>query len=203
VAAYNGDWKKSTIGATRKWSHFPKGKSIIQVSGNYPPSAPPAAAIADIIGNNNLETVVSLNDGSMYCFDAQGTELWSYDFKNGLEVVYSTEAIIADLNKDGSPEIIFSTFGSPDVSSAYLIVLAANGEEMVNLKLTENGTNGNGDGVPAAPTVADLDGDGHLEVFLQSFNFGLDVYSFHGSADDCVQWATGRGGYQRRGGPDV
>ena len=64
------------------------------------------------------------------------------------------------------------------------------------------GSNGNGNGAPAAPSVGDLDGDGELEIFVQTFDHGMDVFSVPGSGSDCLPWATARGGPLRMGQPN-
>jgi hypothetical protein len=64
--------------------------------------------------------------------------------------------------------------------------------------------NGNGIGVPAAPTVADLDGDGTLEILVVTFDHGMDIFSVPGSGGACMPWPTGRGGLLRNGsGPNT
>ncbi len=45
-----------------------------------------------------------------------------------------------------------------------LVVLANTGKLLHDVVLPNQGTNGNGIGVPAAPTIGDLDGDGQLEI---------------------------------------
>jgi hypothetical protein len=47
--------------------------------------------------------------------------------------------------------------------------------------------------------VYDLDGDGALEIFVQTFDHGMDVFKLPGSAKNCVLWATARGGPLRTG----
>jgi hypothetical protein len=54
---------------------------------------------------------------------------------------------------------------------------------------------------PRRPTIADLDGDGALEIVVTTFDHGLDVFTVPGSGPTCVLWPTGRGSYLRQGRP--
>ena len=184
------------------WEVLPRGEAPVLVDGWYPPGGVPAPAIADIQGDGRLEIVVSLNDLHFHAFDADARELWYYDYGNGKRIRYASEAAIADLNQDGSPEIVFTTYGDPESrsDSGHLVVLAANGAELFNLVLENQGDGGgNGSGAPAAPTIADVDGDGQLEILVQTFDHGLDVYKVPGSGTACVRWSTSRGGPLRMG----
>jgi hypothetical protein len=40
----------------------------------------------------------------------------------------------------------------------------------------------NGNGAPAAPTITGLDSDGTLEIPVQTFDHGLDIFILSGSA---------------------
>ena len=68
-------------------------------------------------------------------------------------------------------------------------------------RLRNQGRNGNGIGVPAAPSIGDLDGNGTLEIVLTTFDHGLDVYTVPGSRAGCLPWPTGRGSLLRAGTP--
>jgi outer membrane protein assembly factor BamB len=139
----------------------------------------------------------------MYAFTATGTRLWRYNYTNGKAIMFASEAMVADLNQDGSPEIIFTTYGDPNVSdSGHLIILAANGALLWDVPLPNPGHDGNGNGAPAAPTVADLDGDGQLEILVQTFDHGLDVFTVPGSGNKCLLWNNARGGPLRMGQPN-
>ncbi len=70
-----------------------------------------------------------------------------------------------------------------------------------DLQLPEQGSNGNGKGAPAAPTVMDLNGDGTLEIIVQTFGVGCFIYSVPGSSENLLLWPTGRGNYLRDGRP--
>ena len=195
----HGDGSRS---AMRKpgWEVLPRGDAPILVDGYYPPGGIPAPMIVNLQGDEKLEIVVSLNDGYMTAFDADANRLWRYDYTNGKPIMYASEAVAADLNGDGSPEVLFTTYGAPDVlDSGHLIVLGADGTLLHDIPLPNPGENGNGNGAPAAPTVADLDGDGELEVFVQTFEHGLDVFTVPGSQTNCLAWPTARGGPLRMG----
>jgi hypothetical protein len=79
------------------------------------------------------------------------------------------------------------------------VVLSAAGKKLFDIRLRNPGRDGNGIGVPAAPSIADLDGDGRLEIVLSSFDHGLDVYRVPGSGTNCLPWPTGRGNLLRNG----
>ncbi len=145
----------------------------------------PATTIVNIVGDARPEIVVSLNDGYVYAFDSTGQRLWRTNTRHGLAIAFNSETTVADLNQDGSPELLLATFGDPDVhSSGYLMILsAATGAVLHDVPLPNPGHNGNGNGAPAAPAVGDLDGDGQLEVFVQTFDHGLDVFTDPGLRD--------------------
>lgn len=198
----HGDGSRS---AMRKagWETLPRGGKPIAVDGWYPPGGVPAPASVDLQGDEHPEIIVSLNDGGMYAFDASGKQIWRFDYTFGKTIMYASEPIVADLNQDGSPEVLFSTYGDPDsVDSGHLVVLAADGSLLHDVKLPNPGHNGNGNGAPAAPAVGDLDADGALEVFVQTFDHGMDVFRVPGSGTSCMLWPTARGGPLRMGQPN-
>jgi hypothetical protein len=197
----HGDGSRS---AMRKagWEVLPRGDGVLNIDGWYPPSGVPAPVIVNLQGDARPEIVVSLNDYFIHAFNADGSELWRYNMSHDRPILFASEPTVADLNQDGSPEILFTTFGDPDVlDSGYLVILGADGSLLHDVPLPNPGRNGNGNGAPAAPAVGDLDGDGTLEVFVQTFEHGLDVFTIPGSATNCVLWSTARGGPLRTGQP--
>ncbi|MBW2161437.1 MAG: VCBS repeat-containing protein, partial [Deltaproteobacteria bacterium] len=185
------------------WEDLPRGERPILVDGWYPPRGVPAAVTVNLQGDDRPEILVSLNDGFLYAFDADAQVLWRFNYTHGRQVMYASEPVVADLNQDGSPEVLFATYGAPDVTdSGNLLVLAADGTLLHDIALPNPGSNGNGNGAPAAPTVGDLDGDGELEIFVQTFDHGMDVFTVPGSGDACLPWATARGGPLRMGQPN-
>lgn len=196
-----GDGKRSAR-RLPNWEILPRGGWPMQVAGWYPPKGVPAPMTINIQGDDLPEIVVSLNDGSMYAFDAYGYLLWRYNYTHGKAIMYASEPTAADLNQDGSPEVMFVTYGKPDSSdSGRLVILAADGALLHDVALPNPGHNGNGNGAPSAPTIADLDGDGSLEILVQTFDHGMDIFTIPGSGDGCLLWTTARGGPLRSGRP--
>jgi hypothetical protein len=200
----HGDGSRSAMRKTG-WEDLPRGGTPIAVAGWYPPNGVPAAATVNLQGDAAPEIVVSLNDGFMSAFTAQGALLWRRDYTHGKAVMYASEPSVADLNQDGSPEVLFTTYGAPDIQdSGRLVILGADGRLLHDIALPNPGrSNGNGNGAPAAPAVGDLDGDGQLEIFVQTFEHGMDVFTVPGSAANCLTWPTARGGPLRMGQPNV
>ena len=90
---------------------------------------------------------------------------------------------------------MFGTY-SLTPGSGRLVVLTSAGKLLYDIRLPHQGRDGNGIGVPAAPSIGDLDGDGSLEIVLTTFDHGIDVFHVSGSGTNCLPWPTGRG--QRR-----
>ena len=205
IMVLEGNYGDGSRSAMRKpgWEILPRGGKPIQVDGWYPPNGIPAATTVNIQGDELPEIVVSLNDGFIHAYSADAKELWRFNFTHGKPVMYASEVIVADLNQDGSPELLFTTYGAPDVQdSGNLVILGADGSLLHDISLPNPGYNGNGNGAPAAPAVGDLDGDGTLEIFVQTFEHGMDIFSVPGSAGNCLPWATARGGPLRMGQPN-
>jgi hypothetical protein len=199
----HGDGSRS---AMRKagWETLPRGETPISVAGWYPPNGVPAPVTVNLQGDERPEIVVSLNDGFLHAFRASAEEIWRFNYTHGKAVMYASEPAVADLNRDGSPEVIFSTYGAPAVlDSGYLVILGADGSLLHDIALPDPGSNGNGNGSPSGPTAGDLDGDGQLEILVQTFDHGLDVFTVPGSGCDCVPWPTSRGGPLRMGQPNA
>ncbi len=198
----HGDGSRSAM-RKANWENLPRGFTPVAVDGWYPPNGVPAPTTVNIQGDDRPEIVVPLNDGFVHAFAADAQALWWFNYTHGKPLMYASEVTAADLNRDGSPELIFTTYGDPDVTdSGFLIILGADGSLLHDVPLPDPGYNGNGNGAPAAPTVGDLDGDEQLEIIVQTFDHGLDIFTVPGSGTNCLLWETSRGGPLRMGQPN-
>ncbi|HEX7299735.1 MAG TPA: VCBS repeat-containing protein [Solirubrobacteraceae bacterium] len=174
-------------------------KPAVRASGDYyPPSGIPAPTVVDIAGDRRPEIVASVPDGFVYAIGPTGRRLWRYDYAHGSARTFASEVVAADLNRDGRPELVFGTYALKP-NSGRLVVLSAAGKRLHDIRLRHQGRDGNGIGIPAAPSIADLDGDGRLDIVLSTFDHGLDVYRVPGSGTNCLPWPTGRGSLLRNG----
>jgi len=183
------------------WETLPKtGKPQTRPSGYYPPGSVPAPTSVDLDGDKLPETIFPSADGKIYAVSPTAKVLWTADYRQGKSLMYASEVSAADLNRDGTVELVFSTWGKPDETNAgYLVVLDASGKQLHAINVPGQGQNGNGIGLPPAPAIGDLDGDGELEIVVQSFDHGLDIFRVPGSGDKCLLWPTGRGNLLRNG----
>jgi hypothetical protein len=179
-------------------------KPAVRGSGDwYPPSGIPAPTVVDIAGDARPEIIAPVPDGAVYAVGPNGKRLWRYDFARGARRTFASEVVAADLNRDGRPELVFGTY-SLTRNGGRLIVLSGRGTLLRSIRIPRQGSDGNGIGVAAAPSIADIDGDGTLEIVLTSFDHGIDVFRVPRSAPNCLPWPTGRGGLLRAGaGPST
>lgn len=164
----------------------------------YPPSGIPAPTLVDLTGDGRPEIVAALPGGKVYAVGPDGQKLWATGYASKRAKTFASEVVAADLNKDGTPELVFGTYAL-DRNAGRLIVLSAQGKELSDTKLRHQDRDGNGIGAAAAPSVGDLTGDGTLEIVLTTFDHGVDVYTVPGSGSGCLPWPTGRGNPLRNG----
>ena len=182
------------------WENLPiSAKPVPRASGDwYPPDGVPAPVIANILGDSHPEIIASINDGAIYAVSPDAQILWHYNYAKGTAKTFASEPVVVDLNRDGVPEIVFGTYAL-SANAGRLVILSNTGAELYDIPLPGQGSDGNGIGVPAAPSVADLDGDGTLEIVLLTFDHGVDVFNVPGSGTNCLLWPTGRGNLLRNG----
>ena len=174
-------------------------KPAVRPDGDwYPPSGIPAPTIVNLRGDRRPEIVASIPDGRVYAISSGGRRLWRYDYARGASKTFASEVVAADLNRDGRTELVFGVYGAAP-RSGRLVVLSARGKRLHDVRLRNQGANGNGIGIPAAPSIADIDGDRRLEIVVSTFDHGIDVYRVPRSRPNRLPWPTGRGNLLRNG----
>ena len=158
----------------------------------------PAPSLADLAGDARPEIVVPSSDGKMRGYSPDGVKLWEYAYDvAGEPWIQASEAVIGDLNKDGSPEIVFTTY-SVDHFVSHLTILDANGRMQRKVTLDKRGAMG-------APTLADVDGDHRLDIVVSLKDVvgggagGVQIWTVASAGDARPAWPTGRGNTLRTG----
>ena len=170
------------------------------VYDDFQPTQSPA--LADLNGDGTLEIVVTLLDGTIRAYQANGSLLWQYNFAQGHRL-FASEAVIGDVSGDGQVDILFGTY-SPDGSDDHLARLHglnASGQPLAGFPLPLDSESGaSKKGLRAAPTLADLDGDCDVEILAGSqagvlYVWDLPAPYFPG----LMPWPTARHDFQRTG----
>ena len=159
-------------------------------------------AIADLDGDGNLEILYPSYDGRMHAFWLDKTEHhnWPYAVYTGGNYRFASEPVVADLDNDGHPEVIFASWvqkGTYQTGKLHILDYQGNLLQEVDLPAAVEGWDWNG--TLAAPTLANIDSDSDLEVVLNTAHSGFVAYDLPGTAEARILWGTGRGNYQRTG----
>lgn len=134
-------------------------------------------------------------DGHIHAVRADATELWSAEYTTDATVA-TGGVVVGDLSGDGVPEVVFNSYGTTDGTGA-LVILDAGGKTLHTVPLPRRGA------MPV-PTLADVDGNGTLEVVVSLKDAedkveSVRVYTVDGSSDNCLPWPTGRANLLRNG----
>jgi hypothetical protein len=118
----------------------------------------PAPSVSTF-GSNKIFIIAPSYDGNIYCYDEGGFEIWKRRFDEpGGPFIGASEAAIGDLDNDGISEIVFTTY-STEENISKLYILNSKGEMLCNPFI-------DGRGSMSAPTLADVDGDGNIEIII-------------------------------------
>jgi hypothetical protein len=158
----------------------------------------PSPALGQLSGDERPEIIVPSYDGNLYAYSPDGAVLWTYRFDSaGGNFIGASGAAIGDLNNDGAAEVVFNTYSTAaDVS--HLIILDADGALLHKISLS-------GRGSMSVPTLADVDGDGVLEILLSlkdalgSGVGGVQIWNVKSAQKNYLPWPTARGNDLRTG----
>ena len=179
------------------------GAPVIQ-DYNVIESVQPNPVTVDLDGDGNLEIIYPSYDGRIHAIWLDKTEHgnWPYSVYNAAEGFYrfASEPVVADLDNDGHPEVIFASWvqkGTHRTGKLHILDYLGNPIHEIDLPSAYGSPDWNG--ALAAPTLANIDADADLELVLNTAHSGFVAYDLPGTADARILWGTGRGSYQRTG----
>lgn len=141
----------------------------------------PDPVCADLDGDGKLEILYPDFSGKLNCYWLDHTQhgSWPINVYDGSTMEYASAPTVCDLNGDGKPEVIFTTYTQKTGSKKGSLCIAdANGAllQQVTLPDAADTSSAAPNGCMAAPVVVDMDGDGKLEIVLQTYLSGVTVY---------------------------
>lgn len=158
----------------------------------------PVPAVANIQGDSRPEIIVPSYDGLMRAYSPDGEELWAVEFDSPKGAfIGASGAVVADLNGDGRPEVMFSTYAM-DEGRSHLYIVSANGTVLHKIALEKRGS-------MSPPTIGDVDGDGQLDLLISLKDTvggglgGVQLWTIPNAGTSCILWSTGRGNMARTG----
>ncbi len=151
-----------------------------------------SAALFDLDGDNDMEIFIGGDSSIGGYFDHQGGVFRALDWEGGVvtemwhrtsnEVFHSSPAI-GDINGDGRPEAVVgtgdnwnATTGTGSEHNRLWAFHLDDGSNVAGFPVTA------GDTIIANPALADLDGDGSLEVVVGSFDHTVRAWHGDGSS---------------------
>lgn len=162
----------------------------------------PNPVVVDLDGDGFKEILYASYDGRVHAYWLDRTEhgYWPYQVTNPAEgfIRFASEPVVADLDGDGQAEVLFTTWTQKGSNAGgQLIILNHQGQLLHAVDLPRSSQDW--DGALGAPTLADIDGDGDLEVVIGTAHTGLVAYTLPGTSKARILWGTGRGSYLRTG----
>jgi hypothetical protein len=154
----------------------------------------PNPVIADLDGDGEGEILYASYDGRVHAFWLDKTEHhnWPYEVYTSGPYRFASEPVVADLDDDGMAEVIFGSWVQKGTyQTGKLHVVDYQGVLVYDLELPFAHGNPSWNGVLAAPTLANINGDPDLEVVLNTAHSGVVAYTLPGSDKARILWGKG------------
>jgi hypothetical protein len=197
---FNADRSRFNKGAWN-WEQAPVDTGApLSEDYNVIESCQPNPVVVDLNGDGLKEILFASYDGKMHAYSLDKTEhdTWPYSIYNPAEGFYrfASEPVVADLDRDGCSEVIFTSWVEKTDSGmrlGKLHILDCKGNVLHEQLLPEpKSVSRHVNGALPAPTIANIDDDPDFELVINTINSGFIAYDLPGSAGAKIQWSSGR-----------
>jgi len=160
----------------------------------------PNPVVVDLDGDRKKEILFASYDGKMHAYWLDKTEHdnWPYSIYRRIEGFYrfASEPVVADLDRDGCSEVIFTSWVQKTTTGlrlGKLHILDCKGNVVHEQNLPwPKSLSRHENGALPAPTIANIDSDPDYELVINTINSGFIAYDLPGSAGAKIQWRSGR-----------
>ena len=139
----------------------------------------PDPVCADLDGDGKLEILYPDFSGKLNCYWLDHTQHgnWPINVYDGTTMEYATAPAVYDFNGDGTPEIVFATHTQKNGSKkGSLLIADTQGNVLQRVELPDSLGDPIPNGCCIPPVIADVDGDGKMEIVLHTYLSGVTVY---------------------------
>ena len=169
------------------WTQMPTDPApIVSFDNTVIPNADMKPVVADLNGDGKKEILYAANDGQLHCWSLDKTQkgAWPVTFSTPSSTVkeFAARPVVADVNGDGRPEVITATYTQVNQTAkrGALYVLDSEGNVLssatIPVTYAHKSDPQKANGCQATPCVADVDGDGKMEIALTTLSSGIVVY---------------------------
>jgi len=135
-------------------------------------------ALADINKDGKLDIIAGTSGYGVYAWKYDGSVLagWPVNLKqpDGYIADIRSSIAVGDLNKDGNLEIVVPEFSGNSTQSRYVYVLKSDGSTLSGWPVAAMGAY-------SSPALADINGDGSLEIVFGTYDNKVHAYDYNGS----------------------
>jgi subtilisin family serine protease len=143
------------------------------------------ATAADLDGNGSVEIVASLSNGGPYslvAYSSTGQLLPGFPVSVGTASSFGAYPVVGDIDDDGDREIVVSAAGFSDAAAGRVAAYHHTGQLVAGWPKVVNAIQ------MSAPVLADLDGDGSLEVITGTTDGRGALYVWNGAGSLMPGW---------------
>ncbi len=158
--------------------------------------ATPSPALGDLDEDGRLDIVaveiLDKHNGLVHVFDLDGNELpgWPREVEGNSE----SSPIVGDVSGDGVPDVIFGIGGGSDTGPNRIYGFRASGHDLYGFPIATVGP------VRATPALADLGGDGDVDLVYAGWDLSIDVWELDKPYNPmAMPWPTFQGNVSRTG----